>query len=299
MKHFESRIIKIFVFTFAIAITLSLYSLPTQASTVDDKLKTEDILERHLKSIGTKEARDSVVSIMASGTAQAVARGRSAGKTSGLVVIASEAEKNLVGMRFPNSDYPYEKMGYDGKEFTVGFVRPGVRSQLGDFLRENESTFKIGIFGGVLSTSWELLKYNEKVGKLKCGGTEEINNVKYYECKYEPKKSDLRIKMYFHPETFRHVRTEYSRVISAGQGLSIDSSARQSEVRFTMVEEFSDFKEVNDLMLPHQYKITYDKTGRTNRSGADDSVSMEWNMNITNFIFNEKIDSKEFKVDTY
>jgi hypothetical protein len=299
MKNIKSRIVKLFVFTFALSITVFLQSISVQAATADDKLKTEEILERHLKSIGTKEARDSVVSIMASGTAQAIARGKTAGETSGLVVIASEAEKNLIGMRFPNNDYPYEKMGYDGKQFTVGFVRPGVRSQLGDFLRENENTFERGILGGVLSTSWELLKYNEKVGKLKCGGTEEIDNLKHYECKYEPKKSDLRIKMYFHPETFRHVRTEYSRVISAGQGLSIDNSSRQSEVRFTMVEEFSDFKEVNGLTLPHQYKITYDKTGRTNRSGADDSVSMEWNMKLTNFIFNEKIDSKEFKVDNF
>jgi hypothetical protein len=236
---------------------------------------------------------------MASGTAQAIARGKTAGETSGLVVIASEAEKNLVGMRFPNNDYPYEKMGYDGKEFTVGFIRPGVRSDLGEFLRENENTFEIGILGGALSTSWELLKYNEKVGKLKCGGTDKIDGVEYYKCKYDPKKSDLNITLYFHPQTFRHTRTEYKRVISGGQGLGIDNSSRQSEIRYTLIEDFSDFKEVNELTLPHSYKISYEKAGRDPKSGRDSSITIEWRMNITNFIFNEKIDVKQFKVDNF
>ncbi len=294
MKNFKSHFSKIFAFTFAFTLAFVFLASSTEAkSTNDDKLSTEEILEKHLQSIGTKEARSSVVSIMASGTAQAVAKGRGAGETAGAVVIASEGKKNLIGMRFDNNDYPYEKMGYDGKEFTVGFLQPGQRSIFGSFLLLNESTFTYGILGGVLSTGWELLDYNEKVGKLKCKGTSKIDEVDHYKCKYEPKKSDLNITFYFHPETFRHVRTEYKRVVAGKQGLGIDNSARQNEVRFTLTEDFSNFKTVNGLTLPQTYKMSYEML-----TGNGTSL-IDWNMQLSNFIFNEKIDTNQFKVDTY
>lgn len=304
MKTFKSLVSATAVFGVLASLVFFTGLSPAEVSASVDKLDTEEILERHLKSIGTKEARESVVSIMASGTARAVFKGRGAGETAGAVVLASEGSKNLIGMRFDNNEYPYEKMGFDGNEFTVGFVQPGLRSVLGNFLRENENTFEYGILGGVLSTSWELLEYDEKVGKLKCGGTEKINDVKHYECSYKPKKSDLKVKFFFHPETFRHVRTEYNRVVSGGQGRNvlgqigsadsrINNSARQSETRFTLIEDFSDFKEVNNLTLPHEYKLSYEIL-----SGNGTTI-IEWTMQLSNFVFNEKIDPKQFKVDTY
>jgi len=258
-----------------------------------DKMKTEEILAKHLESIGTKEARDAVKSIVIYGAAKALIRGRNAGETSGEVVIASEGKKNLIGMRFPNNEYPYEKMGYDGDEFTVGFIQPGRRSNFGEFLLSNRETFKIGIMGGTLSTSWELLNYNEKVGRLKCKGTEKIDGIKHHECKYEPKKSNLKIKFYFHPETFRLVRTQYKRVISGGQGIGIDNSSRQNETRFTLTEDFSNFKEANKLTLPIDYKITYEL-----QTGNGTSI-MEWNMALAKFTINQAIDPAQFKVDVF
>ena len=277
-------------FALTIVVLLQLSSISANPL---DKMKTEELLANHLKSIGSEEARSSVKSLIASGTAKAVIRGRNAGETSGLLVMASEGDKNLIGMRFNNNDYPYEKMGFDGEEFTVGFVQPGQRSILGSFMRLNEETFKYGILGGVLSTSWELLDYDEKTGKLKCSGTKEIDDVDHYKCRYQPKRSDLKITYYFNAKNFRHTRTEYTRVISGGQGLSVDNSARQNETRYKMVEDFSDFKEVNNLTLPHKYVLAFEMlTG----NGTTD---MEWTMNIEKVDFNQQIDAKQFKVDTF
>lgn len=279
---------------FILAISFFVNATFTQASSLGDKLKTEDILVKHLESIGTAEARKSVKSILATGTSQIVSKGRGAGESRGLSFVFSESEKNFVGMRFNNPDYPYEKVGYDGDELTVSFVTPGQRSALGIFFRQNEETFKVGILGGALSTSWVLLDYDKKVGKLKCKGKKKINKVKHYKCSYSPKKSDLRVSMYFHPESFRHVKTEYTRVISGGQGLGVDNSSSQNETRFKLTEEFSDFKKEGDLMLPHNYIITYEKL-----TGFRGTVATQWTMNLTKFEFNNPIEKKMFKADVF
>ncbi|MEZ5345907.1 MAG: hypothetical protein R2681_10175 [Pyrinomonadaceae bacterium] len=264
------------------------------ASKPAEKLSTEEIIAKHLASIGTEEARKSVTSMMSSGTAKLIAKGRSAGETAGLVVIASEGEKNLIGMRFDNNDYPYEKMGYDGNEFTVGYLSPGKRSTFGSILRINEDTFKVGVLGGPLSTSWELLNYDEKVGKLKCGSSpKKLDGVEHYKCSYDPRKSAMDITMYFDAETFRLTRTEYKRVISGGQGIGIDNSARQNESRYLITENYSDFRPENNLMLPHNYVMGFEMlTG-------NGSTIMEWTMVLNEFTFNQKIPAEEFKVDTF
>lgn len=259
-----------------------------------NKLKPEELLAKHLESIGSAEARKATKSIMATGSAKATFRGRGAGLAEGIVVLASQGEKYLVGMKFNNSEYPFEKMGYDGDEFTVGFVRPGVRSVLGDFMRINDSIFKRGIFGGTLSTSWELLDFDEKDVRLKNAGTEKIDGKKMHELKYELKKgSELNVSLFFDPDTFRHVRTEYRRIKAANIGASVDTSAGQNETRYKMVEDFSNFKEVNKLTLPHTYKLYLEiLTG-------NGTTSYEWLMDLQNFTFNQSIESKDFRVDVY
>ena len=91
----------------------------------------------------------------------------------------------------------------------------GKRSVFGSILRLNEDTFKVGVLAEPLSTSWELLNYNEKVGRLKCSSSpKKLDGVEHYKCSYDPKKSAMDITMYFDAETFRLTRTEYKGVIS-------------------------------------------------------------------------------------
>lgn len=282
-------------FTKLAAAFLVLFSLSANILAAGgDKLTPEEVVAKHLESIGTSEARAAMKSATIIGTAKATFFGRGGGIAEGLSVLASEGEKYLVAMKFNNPDYPFEKLGYDGDDFSVGFVRPGVRSNLGQFLLTNKGTFKRGILSGALSTSWELLNFNDKDAKLKYVGTEKIDGKKCHKLEYNPKKgSELSITLFFDPDTFRHVRTEYKRTISARQGASVDASAGQSETRYKLVEDFSDFKEENKLTLPHTYKIYLEiLTG-------NGTTSYEWLMNLQKFNFNQPIDASEFKVDTY
>lgn len=282
------------IFKKLLVVGLIVFGLTSSFFAQNKKLTAEEILAKHLESVGTAEKRASLKSIMAIGKSKATFRGRGSGLSEGIVVVASEGDKNLVAMKFNNPDYPFEKMGYDGSDFTVGFVRPGTRSVLGDFLRLNENTFKYGILGGTLSTSWELYNFDEKNGKLKASGMEKIDGKTLYEVKYNPKKgSELNVTFFFDAENFHHVRTEYRRVIAARQGATIDSSAGQSETRYKLVEEFDNFKAENNLMLPHTYKLYLEiLTG-------NGTTSYNWIMELENFTFNQEIDDKEFKMDTY
>ncbi|MEO8042238.1 MAG: hypothetical protein ABI646_06505 [Acidobacteriota bacterium] len=260
----------------------------------DDKPTAESILASHLRSIGTAEARTAVKSITAIGTAKAIFHGRGGGIAEGISVLASKGPRYMVAMKFNNSDYPFEKMGYDGKDLTVGFVRPGTRTNLGSFLRTNENSFKLGIMSGVLANSWALLNFDAGVAKIKYAGTKKIDGKKLHAVEYSPKKgSDLDITLFFDADTYQHVRTEYKRIIAARQGANVDASAGQSETRYRMVEEFSNFQEVNELRLPHTYKLSLEiLTG-------NGTTSYEWLMELQKFVFNQAIDDEDFKVDSY
>jgi hypothetical protein len=260
----------------------------------EEKMTAEGILANHLNSVGTAEARGAVQSVTVIGTAKATFYGRGGGIAEGISVLASKGPKYMVAMKFNNSDYPFEKMGYDGSEFTVGFVRPGVRTNLGSFLRTNESSFRTGLMSGVLSNSWPLLKLDPNVGKLKYSGIKKVDGKKLHAVEYSPKKgSELDIMLYFDPDTFQHVRTEYKRIIAAKQGANVDASAGQSETRYKMVEEFSNFQEVNKLNLPHTYKLSLEILA------GNGTTSYEWLMDLQRFAFNQPIDDKDFKVDSY
>ncbi|HEV8592778.1 MAG TPA: hypothetical protein VGQ55_11805, partial [Pyrinomonadaceae bacterium] len=261
---------------------------------VDEKLTAEELVAKHLNSIGKAEERSALRSLMIIGDSKATFFGRGGGIAEGLSVLASKGDKYMVAMKFNNSDYPFEKMGYDGSEFSVGFVRPGIRSNFGSFLRANEGTFKNGIMSGTLATSWALLNVDPKNAKLKYGGTKKINGIRLHSLEYNPRKgSDLSIILFFEPDTYRHVRTEYKRVIAARQGATVDTSAGQSETRYTMIEEFGEFREEGKLTFPHRYKIYLEILS------GNGTTSYEWLMNLQKFNLNSPIDDKDFKVDAY
>ena len=260
----------------------------------EEKPTAESVVARHLESIGTAEARKAMQSVTAVGTAKATFHGRGGGIAEGIAVVGSKGSKYMVAMKFNNSDYPYEKMGYDGRDFTVGFVSAGTRTNLGSFLRTNEGSFKSGIMSGVLSTAWALHNLEPSIAKIKYAGAKKIDGRKLHAIEFSPKKgSELDITLFFDPDTYQHVRTEYKRIIAARQGATVDTSAGQSETRYKMVEEFSNFKEVNKLNLPHTYKLMLEiLTG-------NGTTSYEWLMDFNQFAFNQPIADSDFRVDSY
>ncbi|HZI49147.1 MAG TPA: hypothetical protein VFD75_15230, partial [Pyrinomonadaceae bacterium] len=87
------------------------------------------------------------------------------------------------------------------------------------------------------------------------------------------------------------VRTEYERSVIAQMGSNPETSASQSETRYKLTEDFSDFKKEGGLTLPHGYKIQLEILGRNG------SFRAFWDVTLSRFEFNQKIDPTTFDVD--
>jgi hypothetical protein len=244
-------------------------------STFAQKMKAEDIIAKHLDSIGASDARAATKSQIAVGDAQIKFITKITTPVVGRIVIAAAGEKNFWGMNLNSTDYPLEKFSYDGSKAKVAFTRTGVRSILGNFVLSNNSLLEEGLLGGTLSHSWAMLNTTNRKAKISYDGTKKINGREAYVLGYSPRGgADIDIKLYFDKKTFRHIRTEYKRVSSAGIGSTPDASSRYSENRITLTEDFSDFKPEGKITLPHGYHILYSTTGTS--SG---STEIEWTFN--------------------
>lgn len=268
----------------------SLYNPSVHA---DEKLKPEDIVAKHLEAIGSQADRASVKTRLILGISKYVRHGTGGGTAEGRAVLASENEKYMLGMKFGVPGYDVESVGFDGKDLTVGYVAPGNRSPLENLFRNNESTFKHGLLTGALSSSWPLLAINDEKAKLKYAGLKKVDGGSLHQLKYQPRKGfDLDVSLFFDSATFHHVRTEYSRVVSANIGAAgVDSSAGTRETRYKLVETFSDFRKEGNLTLPHEYKIQLQIRGNS-------EIHDEWTVTLKDFVFNQPIEPKDFVVDT-
>jgi len=256
------------------------------------KMKAEDVLAKHLESIGTAEARASTKTQIVVGDALVKFISPRNTDVQGRIVLASAAEKNFLGMSLNAIEYPQEKFSFDGKNAKVGFIKDGFRSNLGNFVVANDLLLEESLLGGTLSTSWALLDVAAKKPKLSFDGTKKIDGKEVYVLGYSPKGGgDVDIKLYFDKETFRHVRTEYKRTSSAAIGLRPEQSSRFSESRLKITEDFSDFKAEKGLTLPHSYRLLYSTIGQNG------TTEIQWNFNLTEFSFNQNLAPNTFVVE--
>jgi hypothetical protein len=256
-------------------------------------MKAEEIVAKHLEAMGGAETLQSVTSRIVNGTVVVTFMEPGTGQLGGRVVLASESPRNVVAMVFDNAstNYPHEKIGFDGREVSGSYARPGIRSTLGDFLLAHKGIIKQGLLAGALSQAWPLLDVTKNKVKIEAGGTKKIGDRLTQQLKLQPSGADIRVTLFFDAETFQHVRTEYHRLIVAQMGSTPETSASQSETRYKLVEDFGDFRKEGGLMLPHSYKIYLEVLGRTGSFKAD------WTMTLTDFQFNQRIDPTAFDVD--
>src|SRR4051812_28342548 len=92
------------------------------------KLTVEEILARHLRSIGSPTDVAAAKTRIVAGTSLFTQRSPGTGQNSGLSILFSEGNKTAIAMTFANPTYPHEKFGYDGKNLFISFAKPGVRS---------------------------------------------------------------------------------------------------------------------------------------------------------------------------
>jgi hypothetical protein len=257
-----------------------------------DKLSVDEIVSKHLDSIGAASARAAGRSRVMGGASQVTFRSRGSAQADGSAVLASDGAKSMVTMKFESSQYPYEKIGYDGSKVTAYQLHPGDYSSLGSFARANPEMFKEGLIGGTLSSAWPLLDLSTRKAKLEYGGTKKVNSRQALEVRYLPRGgSDLKISVFFDADNFQHVRTVYQKTIAAQMGRTVDESARLSETRYQLVEEFSDFKTEGGMTLPHTYKIHLEQ------SGSATQIS-DWVITLVKFFFNQQLETKDFDVSS-
>ena len=257
------------------------------------KLKPEEVVAKHLESIGTAEARASVKNQMIVGEALVTFISQKNQQAIGRIVLVSEGTKNFWGMNLNAADYPSEKFSYDGKTAKVAFVRANIRTVLGNFVKSNDLLLEESLLGGTLATSWALGNIATNKAKISFDGTKKIDGKEAYVLTYSPKGGgDVEIKLFFDKETFRHIRSEYKRTSSAAVGRTIDESARQSETRIKMTEIFGDFKAETGITLPHSYTLNYSYTGQNG------TTEIEWKFNFAQFAFNQNLDAKTFDAET-
>ena len=271
---------------------LFLLILGTRAASAQN-LKPEEILAKHIEAIGAKERIDSVKNRLAVGLSEFESKLPSR-KADGKAVIASESGNLMFLASFRSQEYPFEKIGFFSNKINLPWVTSGTRSPLGAFIADHEKILSSGLFTGTISSRWPLLDPQNKKGRVQSGGTKKVDGRKVYVLDYFPKgggSTEFTIKVFFDSETFRHVRTEYRRQISSKQD-TFGQLGRQADVKLTMTEEFGDYKTVDGLTLPYSYRINY----LTNsNSGVYEYI---WGINITQYHFNQKLDSNFFTFDT-
>ncbi len=255
-------------------------------------LKSEELVAKHLESIGTKEKREAVKNRIAIGTSTFESK-LPAKSTGGKALVASDDGNLMFLASFSSQEYPFEKIGNFGGSISLPRVTGGARSPLGAFLADHAKILSDGLFAGSISEGWALLDLESRKATLKSSGTKNIDGKKLYFLEYYPKglgSTEFTIRLYFDSETFRHVRSEYRDQINPSQD-RFGTLGRQAGVRIQLIEIFDDFKTVEGLTLPHSYRIDY----RTeSNSGVYEFI---WGIKIQTYRFNNNLAVDFFSFD--
>lgn len=284
-----------------LGIALVLWCVAVSLGAGEPKLKAEDVLARHLDSIGSAEARAATRARVAEGTSEMKIIRGGQGRLDGVTQLHTEEEKLRLSIAFDYPQYRGEEFAFDGKRHYVGTVTPGMRSRLGEFMFTYGQILSEGLLGGALSTAWPLGKLEQKQPELKYAGLKKVDDRLLHRLDYRMKKAsgDPKISLYFEPETFRHVMTVYSLTLSnptrAGPDLRGEELAgAERQVQYTFEERFSDFRAVDGLTLPHQCVLRF-TTEMNTGSGIGPGISVwEWGLSFQRITHNAPIDPKTF-----
>ncbi len=218
------KLLKLSSLCMLIVLSLSVNALFAQ------KMNAEDILMKHLDSIGSTKNRDLVKTRIIVSDVEFLLQSQN--PIIGKSLIASSTEGAIFGINLDTVSYGFDKFSYDGKKVRVGFITPGGRSPLGGFIFSYGDLLKKSLLGGTLSASWALLNVESRQSKLEYKGTEKINGKETYAIEYLPKGgADVSIRMYFDTENYRHVRSEYHRTVAGRTGGSETRQAQSGSLR--------------------------------------------------------------------
>jgi hypothetical protein len=268
----------------------------------EQEMTPEQVIAAHTKSIGPND--------VLSGLKNRGIRGKTTvnfmlggiGKMTGRAAIVSAGRNMAIRLIYGGLEYPEEYFTFNGVEVQIRNISPGQRSPLGDFLFRYNQLMKEGLLGGVYSLSWPLLDAEQKKFTLKYDQA-KIEGRKLHQLEYIAKAgmNDVKVKLFFDPETFRHVRTEYRLIVRGEQALqaganvtrgAADPITREAGIQepimdsnYLLVEKFDEFKEIDKMTLPQRYTIEYSILGQGS------SFLANWTIQAEQWVHNGKIDS--------
>jgi hypothetical protein len=260
------------------------------------KISVDELIARHIASIGPANVIAGIKSRVLVGEGKLESRLGSAFIINGTGQIASQGAMVLYAVIFNSPLYPYEKAAFDGNDQSLGLPN-GKRTILADFLRSQNSILKDGLFTGALSTAWPLLDIKSKKSvKLEYAGTSKIDDRQCYKLKYSSGRSGaLKTTLYFDAETYRHIRTTYEYTIDPGIGTSSTDVRSSSRIeRYSLREDFSDFKMAGKLILPFTYTINI--TNELQIVSQPGTNSREWTFTVVQVYYDEPLETSVFKV---
>ena len=255
------------------------------------KMKPEELVRRHLETLGAQEVRATTKGRSAEGNGQMEVISGGSGYLFGPTTFLSQGEKVFLRMQFDQASYPEERISFDSDEVSISEISSGQRSLLGEFLHDHQRVIKEGLLGGVLSTAWPLLDLKARRPKLKYKGLKNVNGQQLLELEYKPRKGwgPVKGRLYFDPKSFRHIASIYSvRSQPAGNLGFGQPSGTPTRIRFRLEEWFSDFQTHDGLNLPNDWKI------RVIMEINERDYQEDWGMLYSQITHNSNIDPQRF-----
>ena len=276
----------------SLLLAFGVMSFPGATLGKDPKITPEELIENHLASIGTAEARAAVRNRASSGRFVWEVIVGGTGRYSGETVCLSEGGNFHMKGMFDRPDYTGEDMLFYDGDTTVTKGYPDARSLLGSFMYTEKAVFKEGLISGVLNTGWALGRIDEKQPKLKYEGLKKRGKQKYHVLSYKPRRgsSSLKTKLFFEQESFRHVMTVYETVLPSSVRTNPNSNILSvSKFRTTVTETYGNFIELDGLTLPSIWIV------RVQLRIATDSIIEEWTSTYSRMAHNIEMTAEEFK----
>lgn len=270
-----------------------------QIRSMDQKLKIEDLVERHLASIGTPGARASARSRHSRGSAQATFHMPKSGQIPGSAEFVSDGRMLRVDMRFGSQGYQGEQLVFDGKGVDVAQLDIRVRSHLSQFVFDYGVLMKEGLLGGAITTAWPLLDLPGRQPKLDYTGLKKVEGRQWHEVRYRAKRDsgDVQVALYFDPVSFRHAYSEYRLIVRAQtvqgtdeRGKPVADTSAANDTHYKIQEWFDDFRMVDSLTLPHTYRLSF------SRRGPSQAVMFDYSVALSEVITNQPVEPSAFTI---
>ncbi len=239
-----------------LAIFVAMVAMLSACAAKDD-LQVADFIKQHLNSIGNDQARARVKTRVAEGTLRFHMQ-HQGGSADGKEVLLTDGDKLVSLLKLPSPSYHGERFVSDGKHTTIASMKPGAYSEFGQFVNSHTEILTEGLWGGTLSTGWALFDLSGRHAEIKYMGRKRVDGRELLQFRFlPPKRSDLEIRLYFEPETARHVMTTYELTIAPQMAATEEETAKQKATSYRLEERFADFKEYDGVLLPSQWTIQF------------------------------------------